>query len=56
MLALKQGEWESCNIKVVEQRLFIHGLKQVRNIVYAGIEDSKKDCLLKSLRIVLRIA
>ena len=56
MLALKKGEWESCNIKVVEKRLFIHGLKQVRNIVYAGIEDSKKDCLFKGLRIVLRIA
>ena len=52
MLDLKQGECESWNIKVAEQRLFIQGLKQVSNIVYAEIEASKKDCLCKDLRIV----
>ena len=33
----KPGEWVSWNIKVAEQRLFIQGLKQVRNIVYAAL-------------------
>ena len=52
MLDLKQGERENWNIKVEEQRLFIQGLQQVRNIVYAGIEARKKDCPWKGLRIV----
>ena len=49
---LKQGECESWNIKVAEQILFIQGLKQVSNIVYAEIEANKKDRLCKDLRIV----
>ena len=52
MLDLKQGEYESWNIKVAEQRLFIQGLKQVSNIAHAEIEANKKDCLCKDLRIV----
>ena len=50
MLDLKQGECESWNIKVAEQRLFIQGLNQVSTIVYAEIESSKKDCLCKDLK------
>ena len=38
--------------KVAGKRLFIYGLKEVRNIVHAGIEADKKDCLCKGLRIV----
>ena len=34
---------------------FIQWLKQVRNIVYAGLEASKKDCLCKGLKIVYRL-
>ena len=52
MLGLKQGERESWNINVAEQRLFIQGLKQVSNIVYAEIEASNEDFLCKDLRIV----
>ena len=52
MLDLKQGECKSWNIKVAEQRLFIKGLKQVSNIIYAEIKASKKDCLCKYLRIL----
>ena len=52
MLYLKQGEWESWNIaNSCRARIVYLGLKQVRNIVYAGIEAGKKDCLCKSLRI-----
>ena len=36
-------------MNVAEQRLFIQGLKHVRNIVSAGIEASKKDCPCKGL-------
>ena len=46
------GKCESWNMKVAEQRLFIQGLKQVSNIVYAEIEASEKDCLFKDLGIV----
>ena len=52
MLDLKQGEFGSWNITVAERRLLIQGLKQVRDIVYAGIEAGKKDCLCKGLGIV----
>ena len=52
MLDLKQGVCKSWNIKVAEQRLFIQRLKQVRSMVYAGIETSKRDCQCKCLRIV----
>ena len=52
MLDLKQGECESWNIKVAGDRLFIQGLKQLKNIVYAGIEAGKKDSICKGLRIV----
>ena len=52
MLNLKQEECESYNIKVAGERLFIQGLKEARNIVYAGIKAFKKDCLCKGLRIV----
>ena len=45
MLDLKHGECKSWNMKVAKQRLFIKGLKQVRNIVYAGTGASKKDHL-----------
>ena len=31
--------------KVAEVRLSSQGLKQIRKIVYPGIETSKKDCL-----------
>ena len=31
--------------KVAEARLSSQGLKQIRKIVYPGIETSKKDCL-----------
>ena len=34
--------------KVAEVRLSSQGLKQIRKIVYPGIEISKKDCLCQS--------
>ena len=47
MLDLRQGEYESCNIKFAEERLFIKGLKQVRNIANSvlsmqGLEPVRK--------------
>ena len=45
MLDLKQEECESWNIKVAEQILFIQLLKEVRKVVHAGTEASKKDYL-----------
>ena len=56
MLDLKQEECKSWNIKVAEQRLFNQGSKQVRNIVYAGIETSKEDCPSKGFKDCLMIA
>ena len=47
MLGLKQGECDNRNIKVAGERLFIQGLKQVKNIVYARIEAGKKYRLCK---------
>ena len=38
----EQVECESGNIKVAEQRFSIHGLKYVRNIVYAGLKPVRK--------------
>ena len=36
---------KSKSLKVAEVRLSSQGLKQIRKIVYPGIETSKKDCL-----------
>ena len=55
MLNLKQGECESWNIKVAEQRLFVYPGTEVGKkyaMVYGGIEANKKGCLWKGFRIV----
>ena len=47
------GEFDRWNREnIAGERLFIQVLKQVGNIVYAGIEDGKKNCLWKGLRTV----
>ena len=40
--------------KVAEVRLSSQGLKQIRKIVYPGIENSQKDCLCQGLSSRMR--